>query len=216
VVGAPHFDIFVFPNYTEPLVRDALLGLPLGIAGAFFGLIFGATYMYTAKFAARFQSRHITLALLGGLAIILASIFLPLITFDGQSNIGTLLQNGASLGIGAMLTILIFKILLTCVCFATGFKGGPIFPLLFTGTAGGILTALLFPLFPQEVAIIAVTTGVLVLAMRLPLSAIVLMTVTSSALWLPVIIFSAVTSYVVLVLVTAAEKQPEIIKLIPD
>jgi H+/Cl- antiporter ClcA len=51
--------------------------------------------------------------------------------YSGQNQLLQIIHNSAAYGVGLLLLMLLVKALLTSTSFATGFDGGPIFPLLF-------------------------------------------------------------------------------------
>ena len=59
--------------------------------------------------------------------------FLPLTLYSGQNQLLQIIHSPAESGIRIPLLMMLAKIVLTCTSLATGFEGGPIFPLLFIG-----------------------------------------------------------------------------------
>jgi H+/Cl- antiporter ClcA len=118
------------------------------------------------------------------------------VLFSGQETIGPLVANPEAWTTGALLAVIACKGLAYSISLAS-FRGGPVFPALFIGTAAGVLAAELpgFELAPAvAVAIGAATAAVL----RLPLSAVVLATVltsTAGAGVTPLIIVGVVVAY---------------------
>jgi H+/Cl- antiporter ClcA len=89
---------------------------------------------------------------IGGLAFGLIGFALPLTNFTGSEQLGTALQNAGSLGIGLMVAILLGKIIAFAISSASGFIGGPIFPILFLGGLTGIIVNAMFPDIPLGLA----------------------------------------------------------------
>jgi H+/Cl- antiporter ClcA len=100
-----------------------------------------------------------------------------MVLFSGQSNLPELAASGAALGVGTLLLLLVTKGIAYAVCMGSPFRGGPIFPALFVGAVVGALGSALvpgltaLPLFGAGIAAAAAA------AMRLPLSATVLVAV---------------------------------------
>ena len=86
--------------------------------------------------------------MLGGLVFGLVGVMLPLTNFTGSDQLETALAEAGTLGIGLLLAILIGKMFTFAVSSATGFIGGPIFPLLFIGGTTGVLVNQIFPDVP--------------------------------------------------------------------
>ena len=96
------------------------------------------------------------------------------VLFSGQDAIGPLVANPGAWSLGAIALLIVFKGLAYGVSLGA-FRGGPVFPAMFLGAAGGLMAAQLpgFELTPA----VAVGLGAAVVAvLRLPLSAVVLAT----------------------------------------
>jgi H+/Cl- antiporter ClcA len=76
--------------------------------------------------------------------------------------------------------------------FATGFKGGPIFPTIFIGAAIGAALNLLAPGIPAGVCILGLMGGVLGGVAELPITATLLLGVTSQPSLVPIIAIAAI------------------------
>jgi H+/Cl- antiporter ClcA len=99
------------------------------------------------------------------------------VLFSGQESIGPLVQHAATWSTGAL------ALLIACKGIAYGlalgsFRGGPVFPAMFLGTAAGVMAAQLpgFELTPAVVVGIGAATAA---GLRLPLSALVIAAVLS-------------------------------------
>lgn len=214
LTGGGSVQLFAFPGAAT--LSDMWWALPLGVCGALVGVGVGVVFTSCTQVASLWTRTHpILLSLVGGLAIALAALFLPILLFSGQEEMLFLFVYPPEAGVWPLLVLVVGKALLTAVCFASGFKGGPIFPLLFIGTAAGVLVLVLFPVLPAAVAVLATATGLLVASMRLPLSAMVLMTLLSGVVWMPVIIMAAITGYAVLLLVSPAGAREALVRLVP-
>jgi H+/Cl- antiporter ClcA len=90
------------------------------------------------------------------------------------------------------------KILLTSTSFATGFVGGPIFPLLFIGGTLGQLLSVVLTLIPQGVCVLAGIAGATCAFLPLPLTIALLLGLFGGQVDLiPVIVIGAVTGYII-------------------
>jgi H+/Cl- antiporter ClcA len=125
------------------------------------------------------------------------------VLFDGQSQLPVLVVHAGAWSLGAL------ALLIACKGLAYGlslgsFRGGPTFPAVFLGAAGGIMASRL-PGF-SETAAVAVGTGAAVAAvLRLPLSAVVLATLLTAHTGAgaePLIIVGVVVSYIVTLLLS--------------
>jgi hypothetical protein len=118
------------------------------------------------------------------------------VLFSGQSALGPLVGDPGAWSLSALALLIVFKGLAYGVSVGT-FRGGPTFPAMFLGAAGGLMAAQLpgFELTPA----VAVGLGAAVVAvLRLPLSAVVLATLFTVHTGLgsgPLIIVGVVVAY---------------------
>ena len=93
--------------------------------------------------------------------------------------------------------MMLVKILLTGTSFATGFDGGPIFPLLFIGGMLGQALSEILTFIPQGVGVLAGMAGAACAFLPLPLSIALLLGLFGGQTDLiPVIVIGAVTGYI--------------------
>ncbi len=98
--------------------------------------------------------------------------------FSGQDALSPLVQHAATFSLGALALLIVFKGLAWSVSLG-GFRGGPTFPAIFLGAAGGIM----FSHLPGFAVTPAVAVGIgagVAAVLRLPLSAVVLATLLTS------------------------------------
>lgn len=128
------------------------------------------------------------------------------VLFSGQSALGPLVADQGAWSVGALALLIACKGVAYGISVGT-FRGGPTFPAMLLGVAGGLMMAGL-PGFETAPAV-AVGMGAAVAAvLRLPLSAVVLATVLTSSSGLgttPLIVIGVVVAY----LVTVALPEPE-------
>ncbi len=130
------------------------------------------------------------------------------VLFSGQSELPTLVQHASEWTAGALVLLLLFKSLAYSISLSS-FRGGPIFPAMFIGAAGGIALSHL-PGLPMIAAaamgVGAMTAG----ALKLPLTAVLLPSLLflSDALQLmPVVIVAVVVSYVTAIWISPSPAQ---------
>jgi H+/Cl- antiporter ClcA len=125
------------------------------------------------------------------------------VLFSGEDALPNLLTSGASYPVRAVLLLIVCKALAYCAALS-GFRGGPTFPAMFVGAAGGVAMSHLpgLPLITAAgMGIAAMTAGIL----RLPMTATLLTTLflgPDGLTILPLVIVSAVVSYVFVVRLT--------------
>jgi H+/Cl- antiporter ClcA len=127
------------------------------------------------------------------------------VLFSGQDALGPLIDHSAGYTVGALVLLLVCKGLAYGTSLSS-FRGGPIFPAMFIGAAGGIVLSHL-PGLPL-VAGVAMGIGAMSVAMlRLPMTSVLLATLLLASDGLQVIplaIVSVVVAYVVSIRLTPA------------
>jgi chloride channel protein, CIC family len=180
--------------WKHDLVWALLVGVIAALIGTLFKVVFGLVHLVFG----RLNKRPIVRSIIGGLIIGLISSFLPLTLYSGQNQLLQIIHNPAAYGIGILLLIMLVKILLTSTSFATGFVGGPIFPLLFVGgTLGQVLSEVL-TFIPQGVGVLAGMAGAGCAFLQLPLTFVLLLGLFGGQTDLiPVIVIGAVTGFMI-------------------
>jgi len=120
------------------------------------------------------------------------------VLFSGQSALGPLIQNSASYSVGALLLLMLCKALAYGISLGS-FRGGPIFPALFIGAAGGIALSHLpgLPLVPAVAMGLGAMSAVM---LTLPLTSVLLATIllfSDGLAVTPLVIVAVVVAYVV-------------------
>jgi H+/Cl- antiporter ClcA len=120
------------------------------------------------------------------------------VLFSGQSQLGPLITNAAGYSVGALLLLLACKGIAYGVSMSS-FRGGPVFPSLFIGAAGGIALSHLpgLPLVPGVAMGIGAMCAVM---LRLPLTSVLLASLllgSDGLAAMPLVIVAVVVAYVV-------------------
>ncbi len=167
--------IYSFPNYASPRVIDLgwalLIGAFAGLIGTLYKLIFGIVHLVFAPL----NKLPVVRAIVGGVVIGLIGSFLPLALYSGQNQLLEIVHNPASYGLGLLLLLFFAKALLTSTSYATGFDGGPIFPLLFMGGTLGLAISQVFPFIPQGVGVTTGMAGIASAVFPIPLTVAILL-----------------------------------------
>ncbi len=189
--------IYKFPNYASPRVVDLGWALLVGIVSGFGGLLFKVTFGLIHMVFSRLDKRPIIRAIIGGVAIGAIGSFLPLTLYSGQTELLQIIHNPAAFSVGLLLLMMFVKALLTSTSFATGFEGGPIFPLLFMGGILGLALSKILTFIPEGVGVTAGMAGLACAAFPLPLTIILLLGLLGGQPNLtPVIVIGAVTGFI--------------------
>jgi H+/Cl- antiporter ClcA len=190
------------PTFDSIDAYQFLWAIAIGVLGAGVGTLIrqGATVMVPAVAA-----RRVLLTPVLGAGIALAAIAFAELTdrgadqvlFSGESALPTLIQDADSWTVGALVLLVLCKSLAYVFSLA-GFRGGPTFPAMFIGAAGGIALSHL-PGLPT-VAGAAMGVGAMAVTMlRLPLTSVLLTSVflqADATQLMPLIIVAVVVAHV--------------------
>jgi H+/Cl- antiporter ClcA len=195
------------PDVGTPTVPQLLWAVAIGIAAPLLcaGLRRGARAL-----ADPVNARPLWLTPLAGLAVGGLAIGYSAITdhdptqvlFSGENALPSLLQTGSATAWWIVLLLLVAKSLAYGISLAC-FRGGPIFPAVFLGAAGGVVLSNLpgLPLVAgAAIGVAAMSTGML----RLPISSVLLCTLLfgqDGIQVLPLTIVATVLAYVVIMLI---------------
>jgi H+/Cl- antiporter ClcA len=190
--------IYSFPNFASPRIIDLGWALLVGVIAGFIGLMFKVIFGIMHLLFDRLKKRPVVSAVIGGLVIGAIGSFLPLTLYSGQNQLLQIIHNPAAYGIGILLIMMLVKTFLTSTSFASGFEGGPIFPLLFIGGTMGLAISKILIFIPQGVAVTAGMAGVICAVFPIPLTAVILLGFLGGQPdLLPVIAIGAVTGFII-------------------
>jgi H+/Cl- antiporter ClcA len=191
------------PPFDRPDVAQFGWALVIGVLAALVGS--GIRWL-AVLLRARVERRTVLLTAVAGLSVAgLAMVYttatghsLSDVLFSGEAALGPLLQGSAGYSVGALLVLLACKGLAYSVSLSS-FRGGPVFPAMFVGAAGGIALSHL-PGLPL-VAGVAMGIGAMCAVMlKLPLTSVLLATLLLSSDGLavmPLVIVAVVVAHVV-------------------
>ena len=190
------------PPYSRPDVAQFGWAMVIGLAAA----LLGPAILWLSLAVHRYAEKRVMIVLpLAGVAVAALTIIYTQATgkpasdvlFSGQNETGTLVQHAASYSVGALVLLLACKTLAYGVSRGS-FRGGPIFPALFIGTAGGVAMSHL-PGLPL-VAAVAMGIGAMTVAvLKLPLTSVLLaslLVLSDAAKVMPLVIVAVVVAYV--------------------
>jgi H+/Cl- antiporter ClcA len=120
------------------------------------------------------------------------------VLFSGQTALPTLVQQSAGWTVGALLLLLVCKSFAYAISLSA-FRGGPIFPSMFIGAAGGIALSHVGGL--PMIAGVSMGVGAMVAgALKMPMTAVLLpslLFLSDAVHLMPLVIVSVVVAYVV-------------------
>lgn len=206
------------PPFGTPTGAEFLWAIVIGVAAAAAGTLVRRSALYLQPIVER---RMLLLTPLLGLAVALAAIVFVQgtdkgsaeVLFSGQAALPSLVENPGAWTVGALVLLVVCKGVAYAVSLS-GFRGGPTFPGMFIGAAGGLALSHL-PGLPA-IAGAAMGIGAMTTVMLgLPLTALLLTSVfleADAVTLMPLVIVAVVVAYVVsarLTPVPATEAQVE-------
>ncbi|WP_149184815.1 chloride channel protein [Streptomyces sp. TRM49041] len=206
------------PEVRDPTAAEFGWALVIGLSAAFVGV--GIRWL-AVRLETHVERRRVPATLVMGLVVAGLAIGYAEgtgkaatdVLYSGQTALGPLLTHSAAYSVGALLLLVLCKGLAYCVSLSS-FRGGPIFPAMFVGAAGGILFSHLPGL--SLVGGFAMGIGAMSAAMLgLPLVSVLLATLligTQGLTVMPLVIVAVVVSYVATAWLTpppAPEPGPE-------
>jgi H+/Cl- antiporter ClcA len=206
--------LYKFPKYTPRLV-DMVYAVPLGLIGAVVGVLFMLSLKRLQQLFQALKVHVVLRGVLGGLGMGIIGALLPLTLFSGEEQTTELITQAAEIGVGLLIVLGLMKLFATSLLLATGWKGGYIFPIMFTSVALGMAIYLLFPGVPVAVAVAATMAGALVATLRAPLYAALFTLVlvqkeTASVIAVAVVVGALLVALLALLQTRRANKQPQI------
>lgn len=198
ILHTSYLGIYTFPDFASLRLVDLGWALLVGVIAGVMGIVFKVIFGVMNKVFGLLSKRPVGRAIIAGVIIGLIGSFLPLTLYSGQDQLLQIIHNPATFGIGILLLMMFFKILLTSTSFASGFEGGPIFPLLFIGGTLGLALSEILTFIPQGVGVLAGMAGVTCAVLPLPLTITLLLGFMGGQTdLLPVIAIGAVTGLLV-------------------
>ncbi len=208
--GSFSLTVGALPHVGSPTGSEFLWAIVIGIGSAFAA---GGIFRLAASLRPFVERSRILLTPLAGLAVGgLAIAFAAGTThgssevlFSGQSALPALVQHAASWTVGALVLLVVCKGLAYAISLS-GFRGGPIFPSMFIGAAGGIALSHAGGL--PMIAGAAMGVGAMVAgALKMPMTAVLLpslLFLSDAVTLMPVVIVAVVVAYVVAVWIAPA------------
>jgi chloride channel protein, CIC family len=189
------------PVFDRPDITDFAWTIPFAVAVAVAVFLI---MRLARELHGRIESREFVLLPLAGLAVAGLAIAFDAATdhsvndvlFSGEAALPGLASGAGTWSVSALALVIAFKGLAWSISLAS-FRGGPVFPALFLGAAGGLMASHLAGF--EETAAVAVGMGAAVVSvLGLPLSAVVLatlLTANSGAGATPLVIVGVVVAY---------------------
>jgi H+/Cl- antiporter ClcA len=117
-------------------------------------------------------------AALGGLAMGLIALVLPLTLASGKGQLSAAIAGIEQIAAGFLIAVVIGKIIAVAIALTTGFIGGPVMPSLFIGGTAGLAIHALFPDVPITLAFACMLVAVPGVSIRAPFTMVMLAALT--------------------------------------
>jgi H+/Cl- antiporter ClcA len=188
------------------------IALALAVAAGAHVIMRGGKRTYTMVSPKPFVLLPIVGLAIAGLAILFSEITgkgTDEILFSGQDQLPGLVSAAGTYSVGALALIVGFKGIAYSLSLGS-FRGGPTFPVMFLGTAAGIMASHL-PGFHITAAVAVGMSAGVVSVLRLPLTAVVVATVLTANSGVgaePLVIVGVVVAYVVTLLLSRRSSEP--------
>jgi H+/Cl- antiporter ClcA len=190
------------PKFSTPTGAELLWAVAIGLAATVLGTAIRRLALMLQPTVAR---RRVPLTVIAGLVIgVLAVVFAEgsgrsssEVLFSGQSALPALIQNAAGWTVGALVLLVICKGLAYSTALSA-FRGGPTFPGMFIGAAGGIALSHL-PGLPMIAGVAMGMGAMTVVMLGLPLTSVLITSLFLQADGLslmPLVIVAVVVAYV--------------------
>ncbi|MCL2018758.1 MAG: chloride channel protein [Oscillospiraceae bacterium] len=155
---------------------EMIFFVPLAVFGAVAGCFYHYAGKLTLKILKPLNRLRIVSSLTGGILLGLCGMFIPLVIFTGEVQMGELTQTWTDMTPVFLLGVGFLKLLLTNICLGTGWRGGHILPIIFAGVSFGYAASHLFGV-DSIFAIAVITTALCGAIMKKPLAVIMVMLV---------------------------------------
>ncbi len=128
-------------------------------AGMIAGLIYVIAHKITAIIGDKLINRRVVSCMLAGLCVAVIGLISPWTMFSGEHQMGELMEVWQNETAAGLVMITVLKLVLVNLCINLGWKGGHIFPVIFSGVSMGYTMAMILGIEP--VFAVAVTTAAL-------------------------------------------------------
>jgi H+/Cl- antiporter ClcA len=202
-LGSVSLAIPDLPSFARPDVAEFGWALVIGVAAA----LLGSAVRWLALTLRTWVERRVVLGtVLVGLAVAALAIGYGQgtgkdpsdVLFSGQTALGPLVDHSDDYSVGVLLALVACKALAYGASLSS-FRGGPIFPAMFIGAAGGIALSHL-PGLPVVPAVAMGIGAMCVVMLRLPMTSVLLATLlllSDGLATMPLVIVAVVVAYVV-------------------
>jgi H+/Cl- antiporter ClcA len=177
ILGDTFLGVFALPDY-EVRFWHFGLAIVLGFVAAAISWVTGITLYALRRWVVPLLGHQVVRSTLGGLALGLIAIAVPLTLASGKGQLGAAIKNIGELSAVLLVVVVLAKILAVGIALATGFIGGPVMPSLFIGGTAGLAIHVLIPDIPIALAFSAMLVAVPGVSVGAPFSMVMLAALT--------------------------------------
>ncbi|MDL2261078.1 chloride channel protein [Methanimicrococcus sp. OttesenSCG-928-J09] len=135
-------------------LNEWLAIVPLAIISGLFGYLYYIFGIIIRKGISPIKEKKVLLATIGGFILGLVGVFLPYTLFSGETQIAQIAAEWTTMSVIVLFLTVILKVFVSRLCFLTGWRGGHIFPIIFSGIVLGYAISKLIPIDPTFCALI--------------------------------------------------------------
>lgn len=148
--------------------------VPMLVLSVLFGLYYLLMRYMTRAIGGLLEKRRVTSCVIAGVVAAIVTSLAPFTAFSGEEGISQLMENWQAVSPAVLVAAAVLKLFTVNVCVNLGWRGGSIFPLMFSGVSAGYAFALLAGM--DEVFAVAVfCAGLYSYVNRKPISAIMIL-----------------------------------------
>ena len=151
-----------FPRFGRDIditVDDWKWFIAVFAAGLIAGLIYAIVHKVTVMIGNKLIDRRIISCMLAGLSLAVIGLISPWTMFSGEHQMGEMMEVWQEETAAGLILITVLKLVLVNLCINLGWKGGHIFPVIFSGVSLGYAMAMILGIEP--VFAVAVATAAL-------------------------------------------------------
>lgn len=163
-----------FPAISVMGPSEWFAAIPLALIGGAFGILY-FIFSRIIRVSVRPLKQYIVLrAILAGIILGGVGILLPYTMFSGEHQLADIMMTWEGMGFGLLLITGIVKLFIGNICLEMGWRGGNIFPIVFSGVSIGYALATFLPIDPIF-CVAVVTTALTSAVLRKPLAVVLLL-----------------------------------------
>ncbi|MGI9665732.1 MAG: chloride channel protein [Acidimicrobiia bacterium] len=177
ILGDTFLGVFAMPSYDVDWWH-LFLGVPIGLAGATLAWVLGAVVFVIRRWIVPLIKNQIARATLGGIALGLIAMALPLTLASGKGQLGVVIDGVETISTLFLVAVVGGKIVAVAIALSTGFIGGPVMPSLFIGGVAGLALHSAIPEIPITLAFTTMLVAVPGVSIGAPFTMVLLAALT--------------------------------------